>query len=88
MYAVIIVIWTVGSNMAAGNIVGNVGAAVYCLTSTPPTVTLPSETSYNLGISETKDVLPEPVAPIIPTVSPAFILRLIPLKTLTSDFCE
>ena len=27
MYAVIIVIWTVGSNMAAGNIVGNVGAA-------------------------------------------------------------
>lgn len=27
MYAVIIVIWTVGSNMATGNIVGNVGAA-------------------------------------------------------------
>ncbi len=27
MYAVIIVIWTVGSNMAGGNIVGNVGAA-------------------------------------------------------------
>ena len=50
---------------------------LYSLTFLPPTNTSPLVASYNLGISCTKLVLPEPVLPIIPTVSPALIFMLI-----------
>ena len=43
----------------------------------PPTLTLPSVTSYNLGISCTNVDFALPVPPIIPTVSPELILILI-----------
>ena len=49
---------------------------------------MPLVASYSLGISDTSEVLPEPVAPIMPIVSPSAICKLISVSTVLSDFCE
>ena len=49
----------------------------YFLTSTPPTLTSPLVTSYNLGISWTNVDFALPVPPKIPIVSPEFIFIFI-----------
>ena len=53
------------------------------LTSTPPIVTVPSVASYKRGIKLINDVFPDAVAPIIPSVCPFLIVKLISFKTFS-----
>ena len=50
-------------------------------TLTPSTSTSPSSASYSRGISETSVDLPEPVEPMMPTVEPAGMFRLMSSST-------
>ena len=48
----------------------------YSFTLTPSTSTSPSSQSYNLGISCTRELLPDPVDPMIPITSPGWATKL------------
>ncbi len=54
------------------------------LTSLPPTVTLPSVTSKNLGMRLMSVVLPHPVDPMMAVVSPGLASKSISVRTFSS----